>query len=89
MEPQPGSRVVIDGEDIFSLGLEDLRSRLSIVPQDAVLFQGTVRSNLDPFGEYPDDQIWRALERAQLARRVFQSLDDPISGEVFPFLYYQ
>jgi len=79
MEPRPGSRIEIDGEDVLTLGLEDLRSRLSIVPQEAVLFQGTVRTNLDPFGDYSDAQLWRALEQAQL-QRVCRSLDDPISG---------
>ena len=51
VEPYAG-RIVIDGIDVQSIGLYDLRSRLALVPQDPVIFSGTVRSNLDPFGEY-------------------------------------
>ena len=50
LEATRGS-IVIDGVDIADVGLDDLRSRLTIIPQDPVLFSGTLRSNLDPFGE--------------------------------------
>jgi ABC-type multidrug transport system fused ATPase/permease subunit len=49
---------MIDGINISSIGLHDLRSRLSIIPQDPTMFEGTVRSNLDPLEEYTDEQIW-------------------------------
>ncbi|PRP78236.1 hypothetical protein PROFUN_13846 [Planoprotostelium fungivorum] len=58
--------ITIDGKDISSIGLDRLRRCLSIIPQDATLFTGTVRSNLDPFSQYEDRDLWRALESVQL-----------------------
>lgn len=55
--------LTIDGVDTLRIGLRDLRSKLGIIPQHPVLFSGTIRSNMDPFDDYSDDQIWAALER--------------------------
>nr|GMD70973.1 ABC transporter C family member 4 [Ipomoea batatas] len=65
VEPAAG-RIVIDDIDISILGLHDLRSRIGIIPQEPVLFEGTVRSNIDPVGQYSDEDIWKSLERCQL-----------------------
>ncbi|KAJ2161125.1 hypothetical protein GGF46_001714 [Coemansia sp. RSA 552] len=61
-------RILLDGVDISRVGLEDLRRRVTIIPQDPVLFNGTIRFNLDPFGEYPDELVWDALRRTHLVR---------------------
>ncbi|CAH2355792.1 oligomycin resistance ATP-dependent permease Yor1p [[Candida] railenensis] len=57
-------QVLVDGIDVSKIGLHDLRSNLSIIPQDPVLFTGTIRRNLDPFGEKSDEDLWDALRRA-------------------------
>ncbi|KAE8168120.1 P-loop containing nucleoside triphosphate hydrolase protein [Aspergillus tamarii] len=59
-------RIIIDGLDVSKMTLQALRSRLAIIPQDPVLFSGTVRSNLDPFHEYTDTELYNALERVHL-----------------------
>uniref|UniRef100_A0A336KSQ1 ABC-type glutathione-S-conjugate transporter n=1 Tax=Culicoides sonorensis TaxID=179676 RepID=A0A336KSQ1_CULSO len=61
-----GGKIMIDGHEISKMGLHSLRSRLTIIPQDPVLFSGDLRMNLDPFEKYSDDELWRALENAHL-----------------------
>ncbi|KAI0359724.1 P-loop containing nucleoside triphosphate hydrolase protein [Trametes cingulata] len=65
VEPVQG-HIIIDGIDITTIGLEDLRSRITIISQDVSLFSGTLRSNLDPFDEHSDQECWDVLERCHL-----------------------
>lgn len=67
VEPEPLSVVLLDGIDVSKIKLKDLRSKISIIPQDPTLFSGTIRTNLDPFGSYSDEQIWAVLAQVQLA----------------------
>eukprot|EP00026_Physarum_polycephalum_P009171 Phypoly_transcript_09284.p1 GENE.Phypoly_transcript_09284~~Phypoly_transcript_09284.p1 ORF type:complete len:202 (+),score=24.85 Phypoly_transcript_09284:713-1318(+) len=61
-----GGTVLIDGVDASQVPLDRLRSAMAIIPQDPILFEGTFRSNLDPFNKYSDTELWRVLERTKL-----------------------
>ncbi|XP_022800440.1 multidrug resistance-associated protein 4-like isoform X3 [Stylophora pistillata] len=67
---EPRGKIEIDGVNIQELGLKDLRSKLSIIPQEPVLFSGPMRRNLDPFGEHQDTELWNVLEEVQLKKAV-------------------
>eukprot|EP00762_Andalucia_godoyi_P002737 ANDGO_04493.mRNA.1 ABC transporter C family member 3 len=64
-EPENGT-MTVDGVDLSKISLSDVRSSLAIIPQEPVMFRGTVRSNLDPFNLYHDDEIWKSLELSHL-----------------------
>jgi ABC-type multidrug transport system fused ATPase/permease subunit len=80
LEPSSGS-ISIDGIDITKIGIQDLRSRMTIIPQDAILFSGTIRTNLDPFNEHSDEELWESLDRAHLTRPSQRlKKDSPVSS---------
>jgi len=85
-------KILIDGVDLSQVGLADLRSRLTIIPQDPTILSGTLRSTLDVFNEYGDAEIFEALRRVHLIpsseeedpvatvnANVFRDLDSPVS----------
>ena len=81
IEPVSG-QIIIDGEDITQLGLHVLRSKLTIIPQDPVLFTGDLRFNLDPIAQHSDEELWRCLELAHLKKHVVENLNHGLESEV-------
>uniref|UniRef100_A0AAX7VP83 Cystic fibrosis transmembrane conductance regulator n=1 Tax=Astatotilapia calliptera TaxID=8154 RepID=A0AAX7VP83_ASTCA len=63
---EPQGKIYIDGVVTSEIGLHDLRQKMSIIPQDPVLFTGSMRKNLDPFNQHTDEELWSALEEVQL-----------------------
>ncbi|KDO34392.1 hypothetical protein SPRG_01528 [Saprolegnia parasitica CBS 223.65] len=73
--------ISIDGVDIKSVGVKTLRSAIAIIPQNPVLFKGTLRNYLDPFSDYGDDQLWDALKKVMLQSRI-ASVDGQLESHV-------
>jgi ATP-binding cassette subfamily C (CFTR/MRP) protein 1 len=76
------NRIVVDGVDIAALRAQDLRENITIIPQDPLLFAGTIRSNLDPFDQHGDAAIWEVLGKAHVRARVESEelqLDCPVA----------
>ncbi|CAI5760337.1 unnamed protein product [Candida verbasci] len=82
--------ITIDNINTSTIGLYDLRHKLSIIPQDSQVFEGTIKSNLDPTDEYNDDQIWKALELSHLKDHVMkmyhenedEEIDNPLNVKI-------
>ena len=77
-----GGKIVIDGTDISTLGLHQLRNKITIIPQEPVLFSGTLRMNLDPFEQYADDKLFEALKLAHLdvfVQSLTEGLEHPVA----------
>ena len=73
--------ILIDGINCKEIGLHDLRGHISIIPQEPVLFNGSVRSNLDPLNEYKDHQMWNALKAVQL-EQIVKGLEGGLDSKV-------
>lgn len=80
VEPYAG-RILLDGINILDIGLNDVRGRIAAIPQDPVLFSGTVRTNLDPYDRHSDAEIWEALSHVSL-KDVVSGLESGLSSNV-------
>lgn len=76
-------KITIDGIDVSKIGLHDLRNKVTIIPQEPILFVGTIRKNIDLFNQYTDEQIWNALDAVHLGdiiRKLEKKLEAPVIG---------
>jgi len=81
VEPEQGSQIILDGVDVLQIGLHDLRNVISVIPQDSVLFTGSIRFNLDPFEEKTEEELWEVIKMAKLHDLV-NELEHGLESEV-------
>jgi ABC-type multidrug transport system fused ATPase/permease subunit len=77
-----GGKILVDDIDISTIGLDNLRRAVTIIPQAPIMFSGTIRSNIDPFQQYDDYQLWQILERVHMKDKVDNmpfKLDEPVT----------
>lgn len=79
--PEPSGNIVIDDVNIIDLNLQRAREMMSIITQDPILFNGSLRMNIDPFDKHSDQEIWNALEEANLKVMV-EKLPNQLYGEI-------
>lgn len=78
---QPTGQIFIDNIDTADISLSRLRRRLAIIPQEPILFSGTIRRNLDPFNEKSDEELWDAIDKVQLKTKI-QSFPSKLDSSV-------
>jgi len=79
-------QIIIDGIDVALIGLENLRTKIAMIPQEPILFVGAIRENIDLFGKNTDEEIWVALDSVHLGihiRKFPLKLDAPVIGTLF------